>query len=60
MVIDLSLPTDDSLVDYTSYREVSPSEANVGTLGQRHLKTYRSFPQNGEIMRTRVSKIAKS
>lgn len=60
MVIDVALPTDDSLVDYTTFREVAPSDNNVGTLGQRQLKTYRSFPQNGEIMRTRVSKIAKS
>lgn len=47
MVIDIALPTDDSLVDYTSYKEVPSSEGNIGTLGQKCLKTYRSFPQNG-------------
>ena len=59
-VIDVSLPTDDTLVDYTVYREISNSDINVSTLGQRELKVYKNFPQNGEIMRVRVPQIGKS
>lgn len=56
----MSLPTDDTLVDYTVYREINNSDHNVSTLGQRELKVYKSFPQNGEVMRTRVPQIGKS
>lgn len=59
MVIDVALPTDETLVDYTAYKEIGQFDHSVSTLGQRELKIYRSFPQNGEIMRLRVSKVAK-
>ena len=47
MVIDVALPTDQTLVDYTMYREIGSHDHNVSTLGQKDLKIYRSFPQNG-------------
>ena len=55
MVIDVKLPTEDSLVDYTSYKEIS-SDSNIGTLGQQTLKIARFYPQNGEIMKAKVFK----
>lgn len=32
-VIDVGLPTDDTLVDFTSYRETDSPNPNVSTLG---------------------------
>jgi hypothetical protein len=64
-VIAAGLPTDDSLTDYSSYRE-EKSEISVGangfigTLGQQQLTVKTSIPQTSEVMRARVNRFDKN
>jgi WD40 repeat protein len=54
-VINVALPTDESIIDHASYQEKPPNN-NVGTIGLQNLNMKIFIPQNAEIMKARVNK----
>jgi hypothetical protein len=60
-IMSVGLPTDDSLTDYTSYRDEQPEigvAANgfIGTMGTQNLTIKIKIPQSGEVMKARINR----
>jgi hypothetical protein len=59
--MNVGLPTDDSLTDYTSYREEKSDIAVgangfIGTMGQQQVTVKLSIPQASEVLRARINR----
>jgi len=60
-LISVSLPTDDSITDYSAYREEKPeqscpSNGYIGSMGLQYTNVKVSIPQAGEIMKARINR----
>lgn len=61
-IFNVGIPTNDSLTDYSYYREdksesIIGTNGFIGTLGQQQLSIKTDIPQKSEVLRARVNKL---